>query len=202
MRFRRDGLQLRAEHDRADLHRRLLQLGHDDRRLERSHQPGRVLADDDLDREASGRQRHARLIEDLFAGERLARARRQLQRFAEAADGEVALVAHHAEHVERDEILVVGDRHRRSRHGQRDRHVIVVGGEPEPAAGDEHRQIGGRHRGKHLLVELRLAVGPRRVGEVAVRVVAGARLDAQAVALRRGPGCGGSGRPCVAFVLL
>ena len=61
-------LQLRAEHDRADLQRRLLQLGHDDRRLERADRAVRVLADDDLDREAAGRQRDAGLIEHLLAG--------------------------------------------------------------------------------------------------------------------------------------
>ena len=55
----RDGLQLRAEDDRAHLQRRLFQLRHGHACLERSHQSARVLADDDLDLKPAGRKRHA-----------------------------------------------------------------------------------------------------------------------------------------------
>ena len=83
--FRRR-LELRAEHDRADLHRRGLELGHVDRRLERADSACRVLARHDFHRKAPRRQRHAGLVEHLLARERGTGPRRQLQRFAEPAD--------------------------------------------------------------------------------------------------------------------
>src|SRR5688572_27147663 len=73
-------LQLRAQYDRTDLDRRLLELRHRERRLERSHLAGRVFTYDDLHREAARRQRDTRRVEDLLARERAARRPGELQR--------------------------------------------------------------------------------------------------------------------------
>ena len=62
-------------------------------------------------------------------------------------------------------------------HRERHRHVVLVGGEAEPSGGDEQRHVGRRNLRQQLLLQQRLAVGLGGVREVAVRVVALARLE-------------------------
>ena len=82
-------------------------------------------------------------------------------------------------HVEDELVLVLlrRDRNRGAGDRERQRHVVAVGRHAVVARIHEDRQIGGRHGGEELLLELRLAIGARGVLEVAVGEVPAARLD-------------------------
>ena len=186
--------------DRADLERRRLQLRHDDRRLERSHQPAGVLADHDLHREATRRQRHAttdrgsvargqRLPVDpggSFSVWRMRPTGRPCSSCTTPSTSSDQLVL----------VLLGGNRNRGSGDGERERHVVAVRRHPEVAGVHQHRQVGRRHRREQLLLELGLAIGAR-----GVRGSRGRRSSRRAPrpwcsAASRGPGCGGTVRPC------
>ena len=106
----------------------------------------------------------------------------ELQRLTNPAYGPALFVAHDAEHVERQLVLVFfrWERHRRARHDDRERDVVAVAASRKYPALHHDRQIGRGHSGKELVLQLRFAVVSVRVGKVAVGVVAGSRLDLQA----------------------
>ena len=77
-----------------------------------------------------------------------------------------------ASDVEGELVLSAPGGNGRTRHRDRDRHVVAIGREPEPARRDEHRDVGGGNLHRELFLQLHFAIGFRRMGEVPVRVVA------------------------------
>jgi hypothetical protein len=126
-------LHLRADDHGAHLQRSLADVRHGERRLEGAHRAVFVLSHRHFYPVAARRQLERRLVLNRLPADFGRAFNLQLHGIADAADWPARFVQHEAEDVEGGAIFGGGmrERHVRSRHDHRQRHVEPRVGQPE-----------------------------------------------------------------------